>query len=139
MLALLRNTFAVALFACVGSSPLAAQETTATLKAEPGPSLRVLTTPMTRVAVGLATRLDASGKLLALDDVLLAATRDEPTLRGVTNDRGEITFAVPVDPALADQIPAIVYAQVARLRDGDLSPTPISAPLKFDLASLAVS
>ena len=131
----LRLALLLLLVGALASSSLA-QNQKATITAERGPSLRVSTTPKTRVAVALATALDPSGRNLSETDLLLAATREQPSLRGLTDDAGEIIFRIPLDPALTARLPETVWAQAARLSDGDREAFPLSTPMKVQLAAL---
>lgn len=131
----LRLAILLLLVGALASSSFA-QNPKATITAERGPSLRISTTPKTRVAVALATALDPSGRHLSETDLLLAATREQPSLRGLTDDAGEIVFRIPLDPSLTARLPETVWAQAARLSDGDREAIPLSSPIKVQLAAL---
>lgn len=131
----LRLALSIALVASFAATILG-QTPRATITAERGPSLRVSGPPSTRVAVGLATSLDPSGRHLAETDLLLLATREQPSLRGMTDAEGEAVFRIPLDPSLTALLPDAVWVQAARLSDGDRVATPLSTPVKVQLRAL---
>jgi hypothetical protein len=81
----------------------------------------VRTTPGAPVMVGVATARTPDSEWLSFDDPLMIASINEPALRGVAGPAGTVRLRVPIDVAILDRLPPVVYAQAARLLPNGVS------------------